>query len=161
MAKYRTYQHVSLSLSTLAAKTSIKADTKIDGSNAKGVRLGKIRYAVTHIGITATEGPFLYGLCAKNLTVAELDECIDADPSFDDDTPAMEQAERKVVVLGSVAQSAPQESGVVPWRSAKWFWDLPENEGLQFFVRNQDTSPLMTGSVFKFMALFMGVWLRD
>ncbi len=161
MAKYRTFQHISQSLSTLAAKTSIKSDTTIDGSNAQGVRLRKIRYAVTHIGGTATEGPFLYGLCSKALTVAELDEAIDADPSFDGDVPAEDRTQRKVVVLGSIGQSAGNESGVVPWRTARWYWVTPENDGIQFFVRNQDTSPLMTGMVVKFMGQFYGEWLHD
>ncbi len=129
---------------------------------ARGVRMRKYRYAVTHSGGTDGDGPFWYGLCGKNLTVAELDEAIDADPNWEEDTPAFEQVQRHVVVLGSIGQNADEaQEAITPWRTGRWYWDNPENEGIQFFVRNQDTAALQTGMVVKFQALFMGEWLRE
>ena len=154
--------NLSAALLTFAANTSLKTSFKVDASRENGSRIKKIRYAVTYRGKTSGEGPLMFGICDSNLTVAELDECLDSDPQGPQAVPEQEESMRKVVILGVIPQNATQSpADIQPMRSAKWFWDVDEGSGLQFWVRNNDGSALTTGASVDITALILGEWLSD
>ncbi len=155
------YDHVELTLSTLAALTAIKSDLKLDGGQDQGVRIKKILYSVAFRGKTAAEGPLWYGLCAKDVSLAELAETLLADPQSDRDVPASEQVDRRVVMLGSIGSSDGNRDGPGTLQRGKWFWLVREHEGIQFWVFNRDGGALTTGATVEWSSFISGEWQND
>ncbi len=159
---YKSYDDASMNLSTLAAGTSIKVSLKADSAREQGVRIKKIRYIVNMIGKQNDEGPLRYGLCSSDLTIAQLDECLDSDPQHAGEVPGTEEANRQVVLLGAFGRNTTStQNDPSTLRSAKWFWDVIEGTGLQFWVRNDHTIALTTGCAFDFHSFMSGDWLDD
>ncbi len=161
----KSYEFITQALSTLAAGTSIKTNLKIDGSREQGCTVDKIKYAVSFSDKVTAEGPLIYGICDSNLTIAELDEGLDSDPQGDQSVPEQEESMRKIVVLGQIGFDDLSSANAVtphPYRHAKWFWDVKEGSGLQFFVRNLNVAnPLSGSALVHFTAFITGSWLLD
>ncbi len=157
----KSYEEIELNLGTLAAGTSIKTNLKIDGNREQGCRISKIRYALSVVAKPAL-GPILYGLCSADLTVAELDECLDSNPEQPNAVPEQEEAMRQVVPFGLIPKGLIETvTNIMPYMRGSWFWEVPEGQGLQFFCRNQDDAALTGATLIDFSAFISGVWLDD
>ncbi len=156
------YLSNTVTLSTLASAAAIIVNTQIDSSREQGVRLKKMWMPMpSWFGKTAGEGPILYGLCWE-LTSIELAEALNSDPQGEDDTVEVEEAGRKVIVLGSIpaggtADVNPSlyERVSIPWK------DVPEGSTLKFFVFNASFAALSTGTIVRFNATALAEWRDD
>lgn len=163
MSVMKSYEDIELALSTLAAGTSIKTSLKIDASREQGCRIKDIRYGLTFTAKPSL-GPILVGLCDSNLTVAELDECLDSDPQSDLSVPGQADSMRKVVPLALIPKVASGDDGNMLFyeqRRAKWYWDVLEGSGIQLFARNMDDTALTGATLIDFSAVITGTWLLD
>ncbi len=133
-----------LQLSTLAAGSVLTANTKLDAARGQGFKLDKLQLGVTWKDHVAQEGPLQFGLARGPITAAEIAECLNADPQGENDIPAAEQANRRVVPYGLIEAGLNAVPANVPWfRSIRFPWkQFAENETLQFWVKNIDGAAL-------------------
>ncbi len=118
--------------------------------------------AVSFRGHTTGEGPIVFGMCSSSLTVSELDAWFANDPQGLEGS-AQEISDRQVVVWGVIPETPLLDSDQSPimFRSRKWYWEVKEGQGVQYFARNQDSGALTTGIVIQFQTFISGVWLDD
>ncbi len=162
MSSQKIYDHVLVSLSTLGNNAAIGTVSKIDGARQQGCRIRKLMLAVSAEGRTATEGPLMYGICNLELTAAEIAEAIVADPQGPEDTPASEQVNREIMVLGLLKPNVLLDSGLTLHTEIKYPWKtIPEEQGIQYWVMNRSGGTLTAGSLIKFNAFIYGDWLED
>jgi len=144
-------QHIIAEI-TVGALTTLSvagAALAIDAARKQGVRIKKMKYAVTYKDKTAGEGPLLFGLASVDLTNAEIAEALIADPQSARDSPSNEEANRQVFplqLLPASAEVATQEHQ--PMRSVRYPWKrILIGNGLKAFVANLDGSTLTTGTL--------------
>ncbi len=162
MSGRQQVQHLSneLALLTLANLTALISNTNIDASRDQGVRIKQLKVAATIKGLTAGEGPIVWGL-ALELTAVEIAECLLADPQAMQDTDAADKANRRVFPIGvftmDTASDDPQGFREVgfPWK------EIPEESTLKFYAWNTSGAALTTGAKITWNAAVVQEWLRD
>ncbi len=160
----KVYDTQFIALGALAAATAVIAATKIDATREQGCRIKDIFGIMTHNGKTAGQGPVYYGFADANLSVAEIAEIFEADPQSQDDVPATEQIDRRIIVVGQAPHpEAIQEIANEKWERLMWpsSWVLKEGGGLNIFAFNRGTGTLTTGMVTRFDGMFNTVLLED
>ncbi len=151
----------SIALSTLANNAAIIANTKADATRDQGVRFKEFKAAYTITGLTAGEGPLIYGW-ATELTATEIAEAISADPQGVDDTDASDKANRKVFPVGVFGMANTSTNEQTFYRNVRYpFKELPEGSTLKFFVFNASGATLTTGAVASVTAVVVQEWMRD
>ncbi len=141
-------QNGSATISTLAARTGILMAGVVPTQNfAPALYQG----AIYLVGAALDEG-VLFGVCSTDLTLAELEEALEAAPTNSRDTPATDFSRRDVQLL-SFASSVPQMVNV-----ANRLPMTRENEGQTFFVYNASAAAMTTGGVFSHFIRTFGRW---
>ncbi len=149
-------------MSTLANLTALIGNTNIDSSRESGVLLKQLKAAYAMVGLTAGEGPIIYGWCL-NLTATEVAEAMNADPQFIEDVNDVDLANRKVFPVGifGMGVNTPLNADLkyqevhFPWK------EIPEGSTLKWFVFNASGSTLTTGATALMVGSVVQVWLRD
>ncbi len=164
----RSYDDVTINLSTLAAGAAIKGNLKIDASREQGIRMQKMKAAMSWNGLTDAEGPLMVGLCNSDLSPTEIAECIAADPQKELDTPATEQVMREVfpiwfIGLFTTTKEPPvHEVDAGMLREIRYPWkEVIEGNGLSWFVMNLGGGALTTGVGVHFFSVTIGEWRDD
>ncbi len=158
---------LSVALSTLGAGVAIAADTKIDASRENGFRLVKSDVHMTMSGKTTAEGPLVVGLAGNFASLQEVTDVLDNDPqSRNADMKRGKGTFLKILgTIGLVPTTIPSsDTGVgihFEISYGKNGWSIPEGQKVFFWVRNNDSSALTTGTVVQFTAEHFGVWLND
>ncbi len=167
MSKYphRTVDVNNHVLSTLAAGAAILTTTKVDASRLNGMRPRKLNYGVSLVGLTDTEGPLIYGICA-DLTATEVGSWFSADPQSRLDEVEIEKSQRRIQVLGHLARGLTRtnnDSGPMNSRQTRkaYGWKVLEGTVLSTFVLNADVAALTTGCEVTLEIEILGDWLDD
>ncbi len=138
-------------MSTLAANTGLIQNNQSNIQNYKAV---SVHECWSIVGLTADDGPFLFGIQDGELTLAELTEYLTAAPTDRRDTPQGEQVQRPVQVLGSLGFRL--ETVYVKERVI-----LPtffENRGFTHWIFNLGVT-MTTGATARANGRFFGRWL--
>lgn len=147
-----------LSLAALAGKTSILSVTKIDINRENGFRVMRVKGYACIEGITAGEGPLVFG-CAAQCSTTNIDDAFDADPQSSI-ASANHDAKRAIWPLGMFPVVSPHEKVIEFDEVIRW--SCPEGTGhFDFWIYNMDSGALTTGAQLHVFAKFFGVWLRD
>ncbi len=154
-----------LTLTTLGAKTTSSLATKIDSSNEQGVKLVKVKAVMNFAGKTGAEGPLIVGLAA-GLTTTEISDCFAADPQQHKDPQKAERANFRVFPIWHIGYNmtntvnAPElplhykHTGIPSWL-------MNESEELSWFVFNQGSAALTTGTIVRISDVMVVRWERD
>ncbi len=146
-----------IALSTLAAGVAIAADLTTLGVAKFTVISADLMWTIK--GLTAGEGPITVGIANGDLTVSNIGETLDANPTNKSDIIARERARRPVRRAGVFHGLSSEEvlNDGKPIRT-KLRTTLDTGVELTMFARNQTGSTLTTGaSVFCFGKLY-GFW---
>ncbi len=153
----------------LGALTSLTASTNallIDGARDQGVKLLKLKAAISLRNKTAGEGPITVGI-AIGVSAAEIAEAIVADPQGISDDPALQRSQRRVFPIWyfgkEVANTADLSEGPVkkledvdiPWKM------IEEGLNMFWYAFNHDSSDLTTGTSIDIVSVAVQEWLRD
>ncbi len=151
-------QQNSVALSTLATDTIVKVDGLVlqqDFDHYSSDVIATLR------GMTGNEGPIDYGIAQSQLTVAQIQEALDASPTSSNDVEAIERTRRRVRQLG-VFERSPDEDQTTnngrP-RRAKLFIKIPAGQEMPaMWIRNRSGATLTTGGVANFQQKAYGRW---
>lgn len=99
--------------------------------------------------MTPGEGPIEYGFADSTLTVAEILEHLDAQPTGPQDIPAVEHARRRVRSFGVIRGNIEDDLvGNGNKRRVKIKWLVPAGQQLPlFWARNRSGAALTTGAI--------------
>ncbi len=101
-----------------------------------------------------------YGVAVGSLTLAEIEEWIEADPQSASKIDN-ERNNRPVFPLGTIGgwdSVNKQQSMALPMPA----WSIPEGQSMNWWVYNFDNDAMSAGSQeVLIFANYMGVWLRD
>ncbi len=161
--EFMTYQLFRMTLSTLASVAVIEDAAKTDTARAQGVRVKKMKIAVSYQGKTEGEGPLLVGVAHGNLSVTEIAEALNSDPQGQDQTVPMEQAQRTVMPIALIPAVGVGGNGVplelddvrFPWKEVK------EGTDITMWTQNLDTGALTTGTIVECHMTLLQEWLDD
>ncbi len=148
-------------LGALGALDVVSFNSKIDSARERGFRVTKMQICSSFSAKTAAEGGIMFGL-AVELSAAEIEECIEADPQSPNDVPDAEEAMRPVFPLGQAGQA--QTSNVLNngnFYEINLNWSIPEGAGLDWWYYNMSSGALTTGTTFRHWTKVFGVWLND
>lgn len=112
-------------------------------------------------GHSIGEGPLQVGYSHGDYTVAEIEECLDANVVDPDDKIANEHSRRLVRRLGTFSGVATDEvlnDGKKIRTKLKF--TIGDGKNLQFWYYNQSGAPLTTGSFLRLHGTIYGKWLR-
>lgn len=124
-------------------------------------------------GLTAGEGPVFLGLADGQLSAAEIADVLTtgtATPSFPDEKPETEVANRKVRVIACFARNGPSSnvaSGGGPMAPSNgellltdfdWKHGFTDDRSWVWFVANFDSGALTTGGVLHLHARWLFTW---
>ncbi len=157
------HEVVEIAVSGLTAGTVAGATSKIDTARENGVRIDKVRGAITWKDKTTTIGPLAIGAVVGSYTTTEVNEALDADPQSHEDGPISERAARPVWTLWVIpaATEVNQDAVVVPMRDLYWpFKQVNEGEQIIFWVHNLDTTTL-TAATLQINLDWVYTWMRD
>ena len=162
MTQQRVYIQNNLGLGTLGSDLVLKSALRVDASRENGVRITKLKAAVSYNGKTATEGPLLVGLCSTDLSTTEIAEALAADPQKPDDVPASEQVMRQVFPIWLIPAGPASEPDTKELVEISYPWkEVAEGDGLAWFVQNRDGNALTTGCTIEIHGVCIGEWLND
>lgn len=100
-------------------------------------------------GLTAGEGPILFGVAHEDYTAAEVEEWLEATASWDiGDKIAQEKAKRKCRIIGTFV-SGQQFNDGKPKR-VKLGWRIEDNSTLALWAYNESAATLTTGAIIEF-----------
>ncbi len=162
--KQKVFGSSNVPLLTLGGQTAILAVTRIDASRLQGVKIRDIFGIFNWSGKTTGEGPIYYGFADGRLSIAEIAETFNADPQVIDDVPASEQAERRVIVIGTMPEVDTVQLNVDDhWHKMMWptSWTIPESVAFNVFAFNRGSGSLTTGTLLRFDGMFNTEWLED
>jgi len=114
------------------------------------------------LALTApTGGPLLIGFADGGLSLAEIEEKLEADPQSSVDVPSTEQQKRRLFILGYCNLS--DLNMLTNFRfTTKHKWSFIEGVAMNYFAYNTDlTTALPATSQLKIHVEHIGVWLRD
>ncbi len=112
-------------------------------------------------GITAQEGPLLFGLAHSDYDVAEILEAVDASPNNDSDLIQLEHSRRMVRVVGAfpiVGTAGGGQFNDGNKKRTKMNWRVSNNKEVALWARNDDNSTLATGGQITASGTVWGVW---
>ncbi len=146
-----------ISLTTLGSDT-VKLATA--PTLSQDVRTQSIDVSATLRGLTENEGPIEFGIADSALTVTEIAEALDANPAHESDVPAIEQARRKVRVIGIFAGEFSNEVfNDGKYKRTKLNWFTPAQISFpNLWVRNRSGAALTTGATLEFGAKYYNNW---
>ncbi len=115
---------------------------------------------VSSRGVTGGEGPLQFGLASQELSVTEIKEYLDANPTSQTDVPAIEHSKRRVRIIGTIPAVATEEvyndGRTVRVRTG---WIVPAGKSIaQFWVRNRSGATLTTGAIILTQEVHHGNW---
>ncbi len=160
------YDNIEIDISSLAAVTGVLGVGKVDASRTQGFRtlfqegIVKINGGVV---TSPTGGPVYTGFIPFGMSLAEMEEKLEADPQSSDDSPATEQQLRRVFPFGyldgSVGSGAAKAQ--LDFRT-KHKWSYQEEGSLNYFAYNTDlNTALPASSQCQIHVKHTGVWLND
>ncbi len=152
-----TQMTVSISASDVQLQATI-----IDGSREQGIRISKLKTCLSYEALETLIGPVVVGL-SVGLSAAEVEEALEADPQGMQDTPAMEQTDRKVFPIYMIpARTEVNNRNIQKFETIEdWpFREIDEGNSLDMWAFNIDGSALTAGIITLGMVL-TGEWLRD
>lgn len=122
----------------------------------------KSEITLTVTGMTAGEGPILYGV-EVGMNETETKGALDSDPQAENDPGSSEAAARPVWPLGQFQEAGvgTQRSFKYTWRGSPKGWSVREDQYLNFWAMNLAPATLTTGTIIYVRAKHFGVWLRD
>ncbi len=139
----------NLQLVTLAAKTLVSdvTDEQVDGKT----RVSSIDATYSLDGVTAPQGPFLFGVAMSDYTDAEIEAVIENTGSWNEgDLINQEIAKRKVRIIGTL-QLDSGAAGTTDYKfnngkmiKTKLNWMLTAGDRLRFWVYNLAGSAVST-----------------
>ncbi len=156
-------ESLSFSVGALTAPAVSLLVTKIDAAREQGCVIKKMKAAYSWSGKTAAEGPVLFGY-SVGLSAAEILEALQADPQHIEDTPATEEANRKVFPVLYIAKNADEKTQSnsmvklatvpIPWR------DIPEGVEFNGWAFAFDDN-LTAGLIIQMHHVYVTEWSRD
>ncbi len=155
---------LNISGNSLAASTGvIGLSARIDVAKAQGFRTVQQEGVLEFNASDGSGGPVLVGFCSVSLSLAQIEEKIEADPEGMEDTEPMEQVRRRIYWLGFLQPSAGGGNvGAIHAFKKTHKVSFIEGEGMQYFVYNTDpTGALDAANTIKITCKHLGVWLRD
>ncbi len=147
-------------LGTLGALTALKSNALTMGED---FRMIKLEVLPNLQGLTANEGPIMFGIADNALTVAQIAEALGASGPVDrNDNVSDERAHRFVKLLcqfpfGATSEDTPVNHGRPIEATIRWTFSDPE--GWCFFYFNASAGALQTGAVGRHQATIYGVWV--
>ena len=162
-AQHRIYKHATITVGALATLSAVKGNTVIDGSRENGVRIEKMKAALSWHNKTADDGPCTVGLCNSDLSPAEVAECMVADPQKPLDTPASEQSMRNIFPVWLIDKASTGTGNLVQeYTDIRYPWkEILEGDGLSWFLFNHDSATLTVNFVCEIPMVIIGSWLDD
>ncbi len=151
-------QQNSVALSTLATDTVVKVDGLVLAQDFHHVSSDII---ATLRGMTANEGPIDYGIAQSELSVAQIQEALDASPTSQNDVTAIERTRRRVRQMGVFERSSEedQQTNNGRFKRQKLFIRIPAGQEMPaLWVRNRSGATLTTGGVANFQQKNYGYW---
>lgn len=111
-------------------------------------------------GLTVGEGPILVGFAHGDLSVTEIKESLEAEPTGPDDIIAIERTRRpvrKIGIISPVAASGFLNDGKMI--RVKMKFTIPDGKPINFFAYNMDQSAaLTTGCILSYNGTLYGRW---
>ncbi len=155
---FQSRDTVGLALGTLANLIVVKATPP---TMDQDILVHSVKLNAMLRGFTVGEGPLMIGVAQDILTVTEIKEALDASPSSQYDVPAVEQAGRKVRILGifdGVEVNERLNDGKAV--TARLNWKIPDDQNLpSIWVMNMDSaSSLTTGAVVQSQITYNCSW---
>ncbi len=156
------HEVVEIGVSGLVAGDVVGATSQIDTARENGVRIDKVRGALTWKDKTTTIGPIAIGVTVGSFTTSEVEEALEADPQSHDDGPITERANRPVWTLWVIpASTEVNKQHEVKMTDLYWpFKEVDEGEQIIFWAHNLDTSTL-TAATFQINLNWVYTWMRD
>ncbi len=160
--KFLLHEFIDMGISGLASLDLNQFVSKIDTAKENGVRITKVKGALTFKDKTTTIGPLLVGAAVGSWNATEIEEAIEADPQSHEDGPTTEKAHRAVWPLWVIPASVETASQhIVPMEELYWpFKEIDEGEQVSFWIYNMDTASLTAMTAILALVWF-GEWLRD
>ncbi len=154
------WDEVQISLGTLAAGIAKQSDSRIDGARLQGFCVLRTEWFVTVKALTAGEGPLLLTL-AHDLTTAEVQETIGADPQRSNDPESSARSKQPLWPLTHLFNKTDTGSLIMDKGVTKIGWSIPEGTALKWGIVNVSANDLTTGATLFVTAKHFGVWLKD
>lgn len=152
-------QSTNIVLGTLADDTIVKADGPTLTQDFDVIST-EVSFAIREG--TAGQGPLEVGLAQSDLTVAEILECLVAEPTSQTDVPAIEHTKRKVRLYGAYRDIGDAQGNLLndgrPIRK-KMFVPVNDGQGMPaVWARNRSGAPLTTGAILECQITSFGYW---
>ncbi len=126
-------------------------------------RFSRLKGWVAGDALDSDIGPVIFGFADTQLSNAEIDECMSAQPNRWNDSPANERAARPVFPLGAVFKSGGDGQVIDHFDSRDWPFKgmtIPEGDGLKLFAWNADqVSNMGANDSITFYLKLWGVWI--
>ncbi len=150
---------VDLALGALAEGATVAGDLTAFGTTRVRVISADLTWTINDG--TSGQGPVRFGLTTNDLTVAEVNQKLDARPTSKSDIIAMERSRRPVRDAGKMSIDATGNAILndgKPKRTKLGF-SLDEGKELQAWARNEDSAVLVTGAILHVSGTLYMVWL--
>ncbi len=135
---------------------------KIDSARAQGVRIKKMKMAVTKAVSTADDFAVLFGLAPGGMSGTEIQAALAADPSGINDADQMELTNRKVFPIGVFPRGPASSDRMHALRETHFPWkELDEGTGMTFWSQNWENAVQTGDPVIEFTVAYVLEWLRD
>ncbi len=144
----------------LAAGSATTINSRVDSGRLQGFRVLRTEWFFRMKGLSANEGPVLVGL-AHDLTAAEIQECLGADPQRSNDPTLSPRTMRPVWPMALFENDSVGNQNMLQQGVTTIGWSIPEGTNLVWWQMNRDTDALQTGGTLNITAKHFGVWLKD
>ncbi len=144
----RKVRYDSANVLTTLANRIVQSDG-LTGTSANLYRVMSVKCTWTLKGLTAGEGPLVFGFNHSDYSVTEIKECIEAQAAIDQgDKVAQEQANRLVRIVGSFSGSASNEkfNDGRPMKT-RLNWSIGIGDAVNMFTYNDSGATLTTGAI--------------
>ncbi len=142
----------NFTLATLNTGTGILNAIALIVQNFKAVSFHGV---IGLMGLTAGDGPLLYGISQGSLTLAEVTEYLTAAPDSKTQSPAEEQVSRPVQVLGGLGGTDKTTDFI---RAKVILPHFREDTGFTFWIFNIGIQ-MTTGATIRVRGRFFGKWI--
>ncbi len=152
--------NLSITGNSLAAITGVVgAGNRNDTSREQGFRTLFQERIIELNDSDGSGGPILVGFCESTLTLAQIEEKLEADPQHMQDISNMEAQSRRLNLLGFV-QNVGDKAVLIFKKRMKWSYI--EGVGIQYFIYNTSTvAALDASNSIDIYCAHTGVFLRD
>ncbi len=145
-----------LALATLASDTALVVG--MTGVAVNSYRCRSIKGVWNKRLATAGEGPITVGFAHSDYSVTEIKECLETLNIDPGNKVAQERAKRLIRIVGTFGSNANEALNDGKPISTKLNWLITEAFQVNFFVFNDDTVALTTGSLVNFTG---NMWVQD